>query len=255
MDPEKTAPFELGQGDDACLLFHGFTGSPWDMRPLGEDLARRGYYVRALRLPGHGSTLEAMAQIRLRDWEQAGEDALASLGNFRQVFVAGLSMGALLSLLLASRHPERVHGLALLAPAVRFKGPTLRLLRSFRKLPLLETFKPVITKQSTDIEDPDVRAQAPVLPAFPSVWLHELWKVQDAARAAVPLVKSPTLIAVAKHDHVVDASGATELARALTGAPMVRFIEIQQGFHILPRDRGREVVAEEVGGFFDRLRG
>ena len=39
MDPEKTAPFELGSGDDACLLLHGFTGSPWDLRPLGERLA------------------------------------------------------------------------------------------------------------------------------------------------------------------------------------------------------------------------
>src|SRR5688572_17767016 len=56
MDPEKTAPFELGSGDDACLLLHGFTGSPWDMRPLGERLSERGYAVRAIRLPGHGST-------------------------------------------------------------------------------------------------------------------------------------------------------------------------------------------------------
>ena len=42
MDPQKTAPFTLGKGEDACLLVHGFTGSPWDLRPLGEALAARG---------------------------------------------------------------------------------------------------------------------------------------------------------------------------------------------------------------------
>ena len=89
MDPEKTAPFELGSGDDACLLLHGFTGSPWDMRPLGERLAARGLFVRAIRLPGHGSTPLAMAQVSHRDWEQASEDALLSLSGFRNVFVAG----------------------------------------------------------------------------------------------------------------------------------------------------------------------
>jgi carboxylesterase len=255
MDPEKTAPFELGKGVDACLLIHGFTGSPWDMRPLGEELARRGYYVRAIRLPGHGSTPEAMAQVSRRDWERATEDALESLRNFRQVYVGGLSMGALLALLLAARHPHRVHGLALMAPPLRFRGPTLRMLRAFRRLPFLELVKPLLPKDSTDIEDPEVRAEAPVLRAFPSARLHDLWAVQDKAREVIPLVKSPALIAVAEQDHVVDIRGAKELARALTGAPVLRFIQLSEGFHILPRDRGRAVLADEVGSFFDRLRG
>lgn len=255
MDSQKTAPFELGHGDDACLLIHGFTGSPWDLRPLGEELARRGYYVRAPRLPGHGSSPEAMLQVSRRDWEQATEDSLLSLRNFRQVFVAGLSMGALLGLLLAARHPERVHGLALMAPPVRFREPRLNLLRAFRRLPLLELLKPMLPKAGTDIEDPQARDEAPVLPAFPSARLHDLWAVQDQARAAVPQVKSPVLIVVAEKDHVVDPRGARELARELTGAPLVRFIKLREGYHILPRDLDRALLVEEVGTFFDRLRG
>jgi len=98
MDPEKTAPFELGSGEDACLLLHGFTGSPWDVRPVGERLAARGMFVRAIRLPGHGTTPEAMTAVSHRDWEQAGEDALRSLSSYRNVFVAGLSVGALCTL-------------------------------------------------------------------------------------------------------------------------------------------------------------
>jgi carboxylesterase len=253
LDPEKTSAFELGRGDDACLLLHGFTGSPWELRPLGDSLAARGYYVKAIRLPGHGTTPEAMEHVAARDWEEAAEDALSSLGNFRQVFVAGLSMGALLGMLLAARRPDRVHGLALMAPAMRFLGPTMTLLRAIRDVPLLETFRPWIEKSSTDIEDPVERAAAPVMKRFPSARLHDLWTVQERAREAMPQVRAPTLIAVAQNDHVVSMEGGRELARGLKEAPLVRFIRIEQGFHIMPRDRGREVLAAEVGEFFDRL--
>jgi carboxylesterase len=254
MDPEKTAPYELGTGDDACLLLHGFTGSPWDMKPLGESLAARGYYVRAIRLPGHGSTPEALGSVSYRDWEQAAEDALVSLSNFRQIYVAGLSMGALLGLVLASRHPERVHGLALMAPAMRFQNAAMRMARRLRRLPVLELAVPFIKKTGTDLSDPEERASAPVLPGFPSSKLHDLWAAQDRAQQALPLVRAPALIAVASQDHVVDNAGGRELARALTAAPLVRFIRIEEGFHIMPRDRGREVLSAEVGAFFDRLR-
>jgi len=42
LDPAKTAPFEMPGTRPACLLIHGFTGTPWDVRPLGEALARAG---------------------------------------------------------------------------------------------------------------------------------------------------------------------------------------------------------------------
>src|SRR2546427_411191 len=38
-----------------CLLVHGFTGTPEEMRPLGEALAARGFPVYAVRLAGHGT--------------------------------------------------------------------------------------------------------------------------------------------------------------------------------------------------------
>jgi carboxylesterase len=254
MDPEKTRPFELGEGDDACLVVHGFTGSPWDVRPLGEALAARGYRVKGVRLPGHGSTPEAMLGVGYRDWEQTCEDALDSLSGHRHVFVAGLSMGALLSILLAARRPDRVHGLALIAPAIEFRGATMRLLYAVRNLPLLDVARPWIDKESTDISDPAVRAEAPVLHRFPSARIHDLYEVRDRARAALGAVTAPALIVCARNDHVVTLEGGKALARGLRSSPAVRFITLEQGFHIVPRDLGKELLFSEVGAFFDRLR-
>lgn len=255
MDPRKTAPFELGWGEDACLLLHGFTGSPWDLRPLGEALAARGLRVLAPRLPGHGTTPEALLAVTHQDWRAAAEEALASLQGHRRVFVAGLSMGALLALGLAARHPDAVHALALVAPAVRFRGPRMALIRQLSRTPLLAWAKPWAEKSSTDISDPVALAEAPVLPAFPVARLRDLCALQDTAVREVSRVRCPTLIAVAEQDHVVDPEGGRWLARQLTGAPTVRLVSFREGFHIIPRDISGPLLASEVGHFLDTWRG
>lgn len=255
MDPWKTAPFELGHGDEACLLLHGFTGSPWDVRPLGEALAARGLYVKAPRLPGHGTTPEAMLEVDHRQWQQAALEALHSLQGFRSVFVAGLSMGALLGLHLAARQPERVRGLVLIAPAARFKGPTMALLKSLRHTGLLERVKPWVHKSGTDLSDPAALAEAPILAAFPSARLNDLWTLQEQAVEDAPRVRCPTLVVVAEQDHVVDPEGGRWLASQLTQAPSVRVLSLQEGYHIIPRDKGGPRLAAEVGAFLEPLRG
>src|SRR2546428_11933352 len=51
-----------------CLLVHGFTGTPEEMRPLGEALTARGFPVYAVRLAGHGTDVADLARTRWTDW-------------------------------------------------------------------------------------------------------------------------------------------------------------------------------------------
>jgi carboxylesterase len=254
MDTWKTAPFELGQGDDACLLLHGFTGSPWDIRPLGEALAARGLFVTAPRLPGNGTTPEAMLEANHQHWEEAALEALDALRGFRRVFVAGLSMGALLGLRLAALRPEVVKGLVLIAPAARFKGPKMAILKRLRNTGLLERIVPWVRKSATDLSDPVALAEAPILPAFPIARLKDLWATQEAALRTATQVRCPTLVVVAEQDHVVDPAGGKWLASLLTGAPEVRLLSLQEGYHIIPRDKGGPRLAAAAGDFLEELR-
>ncbi len=254
MDALKTAPFDLGSGEDACLLLHGFTGSPWEIRPLGEALAARGLFVRAIQLPGHCTTPEALLDVTHEDWTRAASEALLSLRGHRRVFVAGLSMGALLSLLLAASHPAHVHGLALMAPAIHFTGAHMWLLKRLRRHGLLERFKPWILKESTDLSDPAALAEAPILPAFPSARLQDLWSLQDLALAALARVRCPTLVAMSQQDHVVDPAGGRLVAEGLTAAPKVRLLSMATGYHIMPRDVEAPRLLAEIGDFFDGVR-
>ena len=254
MDEVKTASFTLGppagEAVAAVLLLHGFTGSPWEVRPLGESLAARGFHVEAIRLPGHGIGPEAMAWVTWRDWEQAAEEALHKLKGFTHVFVAGLSMGALLGMLLAARHPKTVRGLVLMAPVWKLRPLDGRVLRRLRWLPIADWTGMWIEKKTTDIEDELSRADAPILPRYPLARLFDLFTIQDHARDAVPQVHCPALVAAAEQDHVVDFRSVERLVGEL---PRARLLRLRRGFHILPRDHDRAQLADAVAGFFDGL--
>ncbi len=253
MDPEKTAPFELGSGDPSVLLIHGFTGSPWDLRLLGDALAARGFHVKGLRLPGHGATPEAFATATQRDWEQACEDALGALAVRRPVFVAGLSMGSLLALRLAARFPAQVAGLALMAPALQFRDRRLALVKALRRVPVLPLLQPHLEKNRSDLEDPAALAQAPILPRVPTRSLHDLLTLQEDAEAAVPNVRAPTLVVMARQDHVVDYAVGDRLVQRLGKAHEVRKLTLERGFHIMTRDLDHPRLSAEVGDFFQRV--
>jgi carboxylesterase len=230
----------------AVLLLHGFTGSPWEIRPLAEALAARGAFVSGPRLPGHGTTPEAMLYAGWRDWVEAAQVALLELGEFERVFVGGLSMGGLLALILAGRHPKRVSKVVLMAPVLKLQSRIGQLVRLVRHRSFGLLGQTWVAKDGTDIENDEVRAQAPVLSRFPVTSLFELFTLQDVARLAIPLVRQPTLIAAAANDHVVDLKSLQTLHTAMPGS---RYLLLQRGFHILPRDTDRAQLHSEVSQF------
>jgi carboxylesterase len=254
MDASLTAPFRLepldGSKDAAVLLLHGFTGSPWEVRPLGESLAARGYHVLGPRLPGHGTTPEAMLYVSHLDWEREAEAGLAALQGFAQVYVAGLSMGALLGLVLAARFPARVRGLALMAPALKLVSRGAGLLRAlsvFQQHPFDAVW---VRKLSSDIEDEAARRENPVLPRYPAARLRDLFALQQLALRSVEQVRAPSLVAVSQQDHVISVRDVLSLQKRL---PRSQLLLLQRGFHLIPRDVERARLAAEVGAFFDAL--
>src|SRR5437016_5161881 len=96
-------PFSLGGGDLACLLLHGLTGSPAEVRPVGEALAKAGFRAVGPLLPGHGTTPQDLEVVTRADMLDAAREALLSLRGARRVYLCGLSMGALLVVYLAAK--------------------------------------------------------------------------------------------------------------------------------------------------------
>src|SRR5574341_519163 len=132
--------------DIGCLVLHGFTGTPGEVRWLGRHLNKQGYTFYGPRLAGHGTHVGDMAYPTWREWYL---DALAGyhllLRQCRKIFVTGLSMGGALALALASR--EAVDGVAGLAAFYRLP-PAVELF-----VPLAAILIPVWPKNSPPSDD------------------------------------------------------------------------------------------------------
>jgi pimeloyl-ACP methyl ester carboxylesterase len=91
----------------------GLDHSVWAL--LARSFAYRGFGVLAPDLPGHGRSagIPLSSIVDMADWTAA---VMAAAG-VQAARLVGHSMGSLVALELASRHPERATGLALIATA------------------------------------------------------------------------------------------------------------------------------------------
>jgi carboxylesterase len=104
----------------ACLLVHGLTASPQELRPLANVLSSHGYGVVAPRLPGHGETAAELATAGADDWRKAVDRALDQARAMADSVVAiGISMGGSLVYDLAGRRSDDLSGAVVInAPSV-----------------------------------------------------------------------------------------------------------------------------------------
>ena len=108
----------MGSGPDV-LLIHGLGGAKSSFFDAAAALSRT-YRVHALDLPGFGaSSKPATAPYTARWFAETVRDTMDALGIPR-AHIAGNSMGGRVAIELGLLHPDRVAGLALLAPAVAF---------------------------------------------------------------------------------------------------------------------------------------
>jgi len=106
------------------LLLHGLTGMPSEMRPIEKHLVKQGCIVSVPMLAGHGGDHWALLATGWKDWIASAKAALDELlKECDHVVVGGLSMGALISLMLAIDEP-RVSGIVLLSTTISYDGAT-----------------------------------------------------------------------------------------------------------------------------------
>jgi len=85
-----------------ALLVHGLTDSPYSFRTIGEDLRARGYYVVAMRMPGHGTVPAGLTDVTWEDWLAAvrvgARHVRTTIGDGKPLVLVGYSNGGALVL-------------------------------------------------------------------------------------------------------------------------------------------------------------
>ncbi len=252
------------------LLLHGLTGMPSEMRPLARYLRTRGCEIAAPLLPGHGATHRELLATTWRDWVGGARRALHDLSaQGEPVVVAGLSMGALLAVLLAAESPL-VAGIALLSPTMRYDGSSIPWTRHL--LPLAHVF-PVLGRHTYWTEMPpyglkDARLQRRITRAVEAARrgestrfglfrtytgaLRELNRMVREVRRRACLARCPALVLHSVDDTVTSGRNAEEIHALLGGADKtLRWLSGCD--HVITLDLQRHAVAREVGAFVGRI--
>lgn len=97
--------FYFKGSNEGCLIIHGFTGTPGEHLEMGTRLRDAGYTVLAIRLRGHGTTVEDMEKCTYMDWIESATQGYEKLRKqCDRVYVIGHSMGALLALYIGENY-------------------------------------------------------------------------------------------------------------------------------------------------------
>ena len=237
------SPFHFPGGPVGCLLVHGFTGSPPEMRGLGEYLATQGYTVRGPLLPGHGTSPEDMTTTGADDWLRGAEADLRRLqAACESVFVAGLSMGGVISLILASKYP--VAGVVALSTPAYLGDWRVRL------LPVLRYFVKWVPPNSRgpDPTDPETLGRLSSYERTPIAGVVELDRLVGRMRRALPRVIAPALVIQSTGDRHIPPESGQYIVDHLGSTDKTLHILHNSG-HAITVDSEREIVWRAVGDF------
>jgi len=237
LDP---SPFFLPGGPTGILVIHGYTGSPPEMRLVGEAFNAAGLTVSGPRLPGHGTTFEEMNRCKWTDWTEHVERSYQALRErCERVFVAGLSMGALLTLDLAAHHPE-IPGAIAYSPAT---WPQNRLLPLTPFLRYFVKSKP--KGKNSDLVDPLADRQIWSYEVDPVPAASQLYALAVQVRRLLPTLTVPLLVMYSTGDGAIHPTSA-QRTYDLAGSQDKQIIKLEGSGHVITADAKWRFVADQT---------
>jgi len=255
-------------GTVGVLLIHGLTGTPSEMKPFSRVIARQGFTVACPELAGHCATIEALSATQWQDWYQSIENAFDALKQeCEHVYVSGLSMGALIALLLAAKKGHEVAGVILLSTTFFYDGWNVPKLKRALILPLVlyTPLKYFLQWEETSpygIKDERVRAMVHAILVnrdhhaadkigyfkTPATVILESVRLIKAAKKALKDVVSPTLIIHSTEDDMASVKNA-HYTQAHIGSKTVETFFVDDTYHVLTLDKRKHDVAKRTAKF------
>ncbi|MFQ5683294.1 MAG: alpha/beta hydrolase [Candidatus Binatia bacterium] len=249
--------FSFPGDENGCLLIHGLTGSPSEMRYLGERLYAAGFTVNGILLAGHGTTIEDLKGKTWRDWYQSVKDGYEELqGSCKRIFVSGISVGALLALVLALDAKNDITGIASLSAGFFFDGWNTHAWQRWL-VPLviytpLKYFVNFPEGEPYSVKDASVRYAHRGYPVYPGVTIAELYKLARVVKRSLPAIQVPALMVHARDDDTHSLRNVDFIEKQL-GSKIKEKVILENSYHVVTVDFQKDKVADEIVRFFKQL--
>ncbi|UOE90462.1 alpha/beta hydrolase [Vibrio splendidus] len=180
------------------LLVHGLGDSPFSFSDIAEDLSSRGYLVRTMLLPGHGTKVGDLKLVSEDIWQTSVEHQISLLQKeVGKIWLGGYSTGANLVTSYALTQDE-VDGLLLFSPAFK---PQSKL------APFATWAQYLVTWADQDIENNYLRYES--LPMRAAASYIDTTKQVQTKLEATGRYDKPVFMLISEGDNVIDKSYAT----------------------------------------------
>lgn len=277
--PSKTRSYDNGFSLDgvngsSVILIHGLTGTPNEMRFLANYFNKKGYSVICPRLANHGQPLAVLKHTRWQEFYSSVRDhpeVRKALQGAGPVFVSGLSMGALLALVLADEFKERISGVTCLAPTLFYDGwntPGARFFMPLACTPIKyfcyfkeeppygirsEAIQARVHKyySTASLEHMENVAQHGY-PFYPVTQLYQMKLLVRYLSKRLLRMKTPVQLIQAKDDDMTSIKNSKYIYDRVK-SEMKEMIFLYNSYHVISVDQERDIVAEKMEGFFGRI--
>lgn len=239
-------PFFIPGSDVGCLLVHGFTGTPKEMRMLADSLAEEKYTILAPRLAGHATRVEDITHSHWEDWVSSVEDGINLLkGCTRTQIIMGLSMGGVLALIAAARYD--------MAGVVAFSAPcNLPGDPRAKYLPVLKYFMRKVSKGKPDWRNKEAAKDHKDYPYYPTPAILQLKELIEVMQSELVNVKIPALFVQSRADQSIPAESLDTLFARVSSTDKHK-LWVEDSGHVIIREPERELIFSEVKTFVRRI--
>ncbi|WP_409316022.1 alpha/beta hydrolase [Pseudomonas sp. KCJK9016] len=265
---EGDAGFVLGTGEVGVLLIHGLTGTPTELRRVAVGLAKAGCTVYVPTLAGHCGGNADLQATGWRDWYEGVRKTFVGIRRqHSKVFVGGLSMGAVMSMYVASEHPGQVAGLLMYSTTLKYDGWSIHKLAFLTPLLMKIPFGVHICKFEEKppygIKNERLRAiverqmkegqssEAGLL-TMEGVTVRELHRMNAVVRKRMPSITVPALVLHSIEDDITSRWNADYVERKL-GGEVVKIL-LDDCYHMITVDLQYRRVVELSVQFIDKYR-
>ena len=237
--------------DIGVVLIHGYMAAPMEVRELANFLGRKGIWVYAPRVKGHGTSPEDLADTTYHHWAASVDIGYAIMRNTcRKVVVGGFSNGAGLALDLVAR-TRQASGVFAICPPMRLQDISTRL------VPAVDVWNKLMAKVHLEEARMTFVENHPEFPEInylrnPISGVRELERLMDTVAPQLADITVPALVIQAQDDPVVHPKGSAQVFERL-GSEDKSYLVFNFDRHGIVRGPGSDKVHQAVWDFIARL--
>ncbi len=232
------------------VLAHGYMAAPLEVRMLAEHLYRKGFAVYGVRLKGHGTAPEDLAQREWEEWYRSLNRGYAVLRTLTEnIFLGGFSTGGCLALLGAARKQKTITAAFSICAPLSVRNYSIRLVPSIITLNAL--LKRIGQSQyAWEYVENDPENKHINYTRNPLTGVRQLTMVMNATADALPAINVPTLVIQASKDTTVDPISGIQIFDKMNTRHK-RLIVFERDRHGIINGEGSQEIFEQVAYYLE----